>query len=86
MLVMSSGVMILNAIADDLTNSHNCGQEAFNTFIDINFSGALPSDKFHNRMTKQHLQTCSDIVKKCKVTFAGREMILKADRTSLQKC
>ena len=68
MMLVSSGVLILAEVTDDLTNARNCEKQASKTFFDTNFSSIdPPSEKFHDRMTKKRLKTCSDMGKTRKV-------------------
>ena len=85
-MIVSSGVVIPAEVTDDLTNARNCEEQAFKTFVDTNFSSINhSSEKFHNRMTKQRLKTCSDMGKTRKVRLSGREIVLKADRNLFAK-
>ena len=80
MIIVSSGVVIPVEVTDDLTNASNCGEQEFKTFVYTNFSSIVhSSEKFHDRMTKKRLKTCSDMGKTRKVRFSGMEMVLKAD-------
>ena len=67
-------------VAIDLLESHKIGEEAYQAFKEKRLNTAVPSTKFHDKMSKLKLKTLSDITKKSRSRKNTNDVVLKAAR------